>query len=228
MVVAALAFPLLAAPSVSGAQSPEPIKIGFSTELSGPYSFFGNACMQGMRFAEKRINAMGGALHRPLQFVVADNQTNPAQAAASARSLDVQEHVLAVSGPTSSDNALAIYGYAEQNKMPYGPVQNSAGKFVKAGLESVTSAAAGAAKAMPADFRVSITNAPGENTYPIASFTWLLIPEKIADPKKGKAIVGFLHWMLKEGQSHAPALLYAPLPKEVVAMEEQAIGKISY
>ena len=118
-LVAAFLLPALAAPSVAGAQSPEPIKIGFSAELSGPYSFFGTACMQGMRFAEKRINAAGGALHRPLQFVVTDNQTNPAQAAGSARSLDVQEHVLAVSGPTSSDNALAIYGYAEQNKLPF-------------------------------------------------------------------------------------------------------------
>jgi phosphate transport system substrate-binding protein len=118
--------------------------------------------------------------------------------------------------------------YAEQNKMSSGRVQNAAGQFVKSSLESVTAAAAGAAKAMPADFRVSITNAPGEKAYPIASFTWLLIPEKIGDPKKGKALVGFLHWMLKDGQSHAPKLLYAPLPKEVVAMEEQAIAKISY
>lgn len=101
------------------AQSQEPIKIGFSSELSGPYSFFGNACVQGMKFAEKRINADGGVLHRPLQFVVVDNQTNPAQAAASARSLDVQQNVLAISGPTSSDDALAIYGYAEQNKLPF-------------------------------------------------------------------------------------------------------------
>jgi len=118
--------------------------------------------------------------------------------------------------------------YAAQNKIDYGLVQNSAGKFVKASLESVTHAAAGAAKAMPADFRVSITNAPGEQTYPIASFTWLLIPEKISDPKKGKAITGFLRWMLKDGQKFAPALLYAPLPKEVVAMEEKAIGQIRY
>jgi len=118
--------------------------------------------------------------------------------------------------------------YAEQNKMASGRVQNAAGQFVKASLASVTTAAAGAAKAMPADFRVSITNAPGETAYPVASFTWLLIPEKIGDHMKGKAIVGFLHWMLKDGQSHAPKLLYAPLPKEVVAMEEQAIGKISY
>ncbi|MBI3595644.1 MAG: phosphate ABC transporter substrate-binding protein PstS [Nitrospirae bacterium] len=118
--------------------------------------------------------------------------------------------------------------YAEQNKMPSGRVRNSAGQFVKAGLETVTAAAAGTIKAMPADFRVSITNASGEKVYPIASFTWLLIPEKIDDPKKGKAITGFLRWMLKDGQGLAPALLYAPLPKEIVAMEEKAIGQIKY
>jgi len=118
--------------------------------------------------------------------------------------------------------------YAAQNKIDYGLVQNSAGKFIKASLESVTSAASGAAKAMPADFRVSLTNAPGDMSYPIASFTWLLIPEKIDDPKKGKAITGFLQWMLKDGQQYAPGLLYAPLPKEVVAMEEKAVGQIKY
>jgi len=118
--------------------------------------------------------------------------------------------------------------YAEHNKMAHGRVQNSSGQFVKASLESVTTAAAAAAKAMPADFRVSITNASGEKAYPIASFTWLLIPEKIDDPKKGKAITGFLKWMLKDGQRFAPELLYAPLPKEVVAMEEKAIGQVKY
>jgi phosphate transport system substrate-binding protein len=118
--------------------------------------------------------------------------------------------------------------YAAQNKIDFGLVQNSAGHFVKASLESVTSAAAGAAKAMPADFRVSLTNPPGDESYPIASFTWLLIPEKIDDPKKGKAITGFLKWMLKDGQRFAPGLLYAPLPKEVVAMEEKAVGKVKY
>lgn len=118
--------------------------------------------------------------------------------------------------------------YAVQNKMPYGRVQNSAGHFVKASLETTTAAAAAAAKAMPSDFRVSITNPPGEKAYPIASFTWLLIPEKIDDPKKGKAITGFLRWMLKDGQGLAPALLYAPLPKGVVVMEEKAIGQIKY
>jgi phosphate transport system substrate-binding protein len=116
--------------------------------------------------------------------------------------------------------------YAIQNKMPYAALQNKAGKFVKADLNSVTAAAAGAAKTMPDDFRVSIVNQPGPTTYPIATFTWLLIPDKIADANKKKAIVDFLHWMLKSGQSDAPSLSYAPLPKEVVAKEEKAIAKI--
>lgn len=119
MVMAAAAAALMAMPGIAAAQSKEPIKIGFSTEMSGAYSFFGNACANGVKLAEEEINAAGGAIGRPLQFIVVDNQTNPAQAAASARSLDVQDHVLAISGPTSSDNALAIYGYAEQNKLPF-------------------------------------------------------------------------------------------------------------
>ncbi|MBI1823737.1 MAG: phosphate ABC transporter substrate-binding protein PstS, partial [Nitrospirae bacterium] len=82
--------------------------------------------------------------------------------------------------------------YAIQNKMEYGKVQNQAGTFVKASLASVSEAAAGASKNIPDDFRVSITDAPGPNIYPISSFTWLLIPEEIKDPKKGKAIVDFL------------------------------------
>ncbi len=118
--------------------------------------------------------------------------------------------------------------YAEQTKLPFGTVQNRDGDFVKATLATTSAAAAGAAKKMPADFRVSITNAPGKEAYPIASFTWLLIPEKIGDPQKGKALAGFLHWMLKQGQKFAPPLFYAPLPKEVAAMEEKAIQKIKY
>lgn len=118
--------------------------------------------------------------------------------------------------------------YAEQTKLPHGAVQNREGAFVRATLKSTSAAAAAAAKNMPSDFRVSITNPPGKDAYPIASFTWLLIPAKIPDPKKGKALVGFLRWMLKEGQEHAAKLLYAPLPKEVIAMEEKAIQKIKY
>jgi len=116
--------------------------------------------------------------------------------------------------------------YAAQNKIPYGSVKNSSGAFIKADLASVTAAAAGAAKDMPDDFRVSITNAPGKTAYPISSFTWLLIPSKIPDVAKRNAITGFLKWMLTEGQSYNEALSYAKLPKEVEEKELKAISKI--
>ena len=116
--------------------------------------------------------------------------------------------------------------YAESNKIPYGNVKNSAGVFVKASLAGVTAAAAGAAKAMPDDFRVSITNAPGKDAYPISSFTWLLIPAKFSDTAKRDAIKGFVSWMLADGQNYAEALSYARLPKEVVAKEKKALSNI--
>lgn len=116
--------------------------------------------------------------------------------------------------------------YAIQNKMSYGLVKNSAGAFVKASLESTTEAAAGAAKNMPADFRVSITDAPGKGAYPIATFTWMLIPSQFADAAKGRAIVDFLKWMLTAGQKDCSALAYAPLPAAVVAKEEKQIALI--
>jgi len=116
--------------------------------------------------------------------------------------------------------------YALQNKMAYGSVKNSGGKFVKADLSSVTAAAAGAAKAMPDDFRVSITDAPGATAYPISTFTYLLIPTQIKDAAKKKAITDFLTWALKDGQAQASALSYAPLPTEVVAKEVKAIANI--
>lgn len=97
----------------------EPIKIGWITELSGPWSFFGTSCTQGMKLAEKKVNAAGGVLGRKLEFMVLDDQTNPTQAAAAARRFDTQDNVLLLSGATSSDTALAIYGYAEQNKVPF-------------------------------------------------------------------------------------------------------------
>ena len=115
--------------------------------------------------------------------------------------------------------------YAIQNKMTYGKVKNAAGEFVQANLAGVTAAAAGM-KEMPEDFRVSITNAPGKGVYPISSFTWLLIPSKIADPAKKKAIKDFLAWMLADGQKMTEALSYAQLPKAVVAKELKAIDKI--
>lgn len=116
--------------------------------------------------------------------------------------------------------------YARQIKMAFGSMKNAAGSFVKASVESVTDAAAGAAKEMPADFRVSIANAPGKNAYPIASFTWMLIPDKIPNASKRQAIATFLQWMLTTGQADAPGLDYAPLPMNVVAKEQKQIALI--
>ncbi|MGE5486298.1 MAG: phosphate ABC transporter substrate-binding protein PstS [bacterium] len=116
--------------------------------------------------------------------------------------------------------------YAIQNKMAYGRVKNGAGSFVKPSLASVTAAAAGSAANIPDDFLVSITNAPGKEAYPISSFTWLLVPDRIADGAKKKAIVEFLRWMLGPGQKSTEALHYAPLPKAVVAKELKAIAQI--
>lgn len=100
------------------AQSNNPIKIGFTTELTGPWTFFGTSCVTGLKMATDEINKAGGVLKRPLEFVIQDNQTNPSQALASVRNM-VNEKVIALSGPTSSDVALAVYGYAEQNKIPF-------------------------------------------------------------------------------------------------------------
>jgi phosphate transport system substrate-binding protein len=116
--------------------------------------------------------------------------------------------------------------YAESNKISYGNVKNAAGAFVKASLAAVSAAAAGAAKDMPDDFRVSITNAPGKTSYPISTFTWLLIPEKFSDAAKRDALKGFVKWALADGQGYAEGLSYAKLPKEVVAKELKAIDKI--
>jgi phosphate transport system substrate-binding protein len=115
--------------------------------------------------------------------------------------------------------------YAVQNNISYGKVQNAAGKFIKADLASVTAAAA-SSKDMPEDFRVSITNAPGPTAYPVSSFTWLLVPEKIPDAAKRDAIKGFLNWMVTEGQKYTEGLSYAQLPKPVVAKEKKAISLI--
>ena len=115
--------------------------------------------------------------------------------------------------------------YAVQNKIPYGTVKNSSGNFVKASLESVTAAAA-SAKSMPADFRVSITNAPGKDAYPISSFTWLLIPEKSKNPNKGKILADFLNWMVDDGQKMTAELTYAPLPDTVATKVKAAIKQV--
>jgi phosphate transport system substrate-binding protein len=115
--------------------------------------------------------------------------------------------------------------YAVSNKMSYGSVQNAAGNFIKGSLESVTAAAA-SMKAMPEDFRVSITNAPGKDAYPISSFTWLLVPAEWADATKEKAFVDFLNWMVDKGQTMTSALDYAPLPKNVAAKVKARIKEI--
>ena len=114
--------------------------------------------------------------------------------------------------------------YAKQNDITYGGVQNAAGEFVRASLESVTAAAASVT--MPPDFRVSITNATGKGVYPISSFTWILLYQNPTDKQRGKIMVDFMKWALGDGQKDAPGLGYAPLPKEVVGPELQALQKI--
>jgi phosphate transport system substrate-binding protein len=116
--------------------------------------------------------------------------------------------------------------YAVQNHMSYGMVRNAAGKWVKASTDGVTAAAAAAAKNMPADYRVSITNAAGPDSYPISSFTWLLIPVQSQDPAKGKVLADFLRWMLDHGESEAAGMTYAPLPKPVADRVRQTINQI--
>jgi phosphate transport system substrate-binding protein len=116
--------------------------------------------------------------------------------------------------------------YALQTKIGYGSVQNMAGEFLKASVESVTAAAAEAAAKMPPDFRVSITNAPGKGVYPVSSFTWLLLYENPKDKAQGKAMVDFLKWALTDGQKYCADLGYAPLPPAVVKLEEAALAKI--
>jgi phosphate transport system substrate-binding protein len=116
--------------------------------------------------------------------------------------------------------------YALQNKISYGSVQNMAGDFVMASEQSVTAAAAAAAGQMPADFRVSITNAPGKGAYPISSFTWLLLYENPKDKNQAKIMVDFVKWALADGQKFAGPLGYAPLPAEVVKLELAALQRI--
>jgi phosphate transport system substrate-binding protein len=116
--------------------------------------------------------------------------------------------------------------YALQTKINYGSVQNMAGEFVKASVQAVTAAAAGAEGKMPADFRVSITNAPGKGVYPISSFTWLLLYESPKDKTQAKAMIEFMKWALSDGQKYCADLGYAPLPDSVVKLEQAALGKI--
>jgi phosphate transport system substrate-binding protein len=116
--------------------------------------------------------------------------------------------------------------YALQTKIAYGAVQNAAGEFLKASVPAVTTAAAAAAAQMPADFRVSITNAPGKGVYPISSFTWVLLYENAKDKAQAKTMVDFMKWALTDGQKFAADLGYAPLPEAVVKLEMAALAKI--
>jgi phosphate transport system substrate-binding protein len=118
--------------------------------------------------------------------------------------------------------------YARQNKLPYAALQNSAGKFVMATVESMTEAAAAKAASLPAntDFRVSIVNASAAGAYPIASFTYLLLSETQTDPAKGKKLVDFIRWALHDGMADAAALDYGPLPKNVIAMVDKRLGTV--
>ena len=116
--------------------------------------------------------------------------------------------------------------YALNTKTAYGQVKNMNGKFVKASIDSVTAAAAAAAKQMPADYRVSITNAPGDGVYPVSSFTWLLLYQDPKDKKQGKAMVDFMKWALSDGQKFAGQMGYAPIPQNVIDMEMKTLATI--
>jgi len=116
--------------------------------------------------------------------------------------------------------------YAYENKLPYAYIRNSAGTFVEPSIASTSAAAAGAAKSMPADYRVSLVNQPGKNAYPIVGFTWLLVYQDQKDKLKGKKLVEFLSWELKQGQQMAAKLLYAPLPPNVAKMVEKTVKSI--
>jgi phosphate transport system substrate-binding protein len=118
--------------------------------------------------------------------------------------------------------------YAEQNKLPYASIKNSAGEFVKPSLESVTAAAASAAGQMPDDLRISITNAPGKDAYPVSSYTYFLVYKNQDNEAKGKALVNFLWWAIHDGEKMTRDLLYAPLPQEVTSKAEQKIRSITF
>lgn len=120
------------------------------------------------------------------------------------------------------------YAYVLQNKMSYALIRNKAGMYPEPSIASVSKAAEGALKDMPADFRVSFTNAPGAESYPICGFTWILVYKHIKDADKGKAIVDFLNWAMDDGQKMAPALYYAPLPDSLVEKIKAKIATIQY
>lgn len=134
-----------------------------------------------------------------------------------------------VAGQVKSTNYTIGYvelAYAFENKLPFATLKNRDGHFVVPSIKSTSAAAAGAAKHMPADYRISLVNQPGKDAYPIAGFTWLLVYEHQKDAAKGKKVVEFLKWELKHGQKMAAALLYAPLPDNVVKMVQKTVAGI--
>ena len=118
--------------------------------------------------------------------------------------------------------------YAVQNKLKYAKLKNKAGNYVEANFNTVSEAAAGAAKDMPKDLRAMITNAPGKNSYPISGFTWLLIYKNMHNKQKAKTIVNFLNWAMDHGEVYAKDLYYAPLPKSVIKLCKKKIKSITY
>lgn len=118
--------------------------------------------------------------------------------------------------------------YAVENKLPYAYLKNSEGQYVEPTIKSISAAAAGAVKNMPRDYRVSLVNQPGKNTYPVVGFTWLLVYEQQKDKVVGRKIVEFLNWSLHKGQKMAAPLLYAPLPEQVVKLVEKTVKQIKY
>lgn len=118
--------------------------------------------------------------------------------------------------------------YATQNKLAYAHLRNRAGRFVEPSIASTTAAAAGSMKAMQKDVRVSIVNAPGKDSYPIAGFTYILVYQRQQKADKGRAVTEFLRWAVRDGQKYAAPLLYAPLPKQVVSMDESKIKSVVF
>jgi phosphate transport system substrate-binding protein len=119
--------------------------------------------------------------------------------------------------------------YAKQNSLPIAAIRNKSGQFVAASVEAVTAAAAGAAKALPAntDYRISIVDAPGASSYPISSFTWMLVYQNQRDPVKGKKLVDFLNWALTDGEKEAVTLDYAPLPADMATAVKARLATIN-
>ena len=118
--------------------------------------------------------------------------------------------------------------YAKQNNLPFAAIANKSGKNVVPSVAAVTAAAAGAAATLPAntDYRISIVDAPGADSYPISSFTWILVYQHQRDAAKGKKLVDFLNWALTTGESSASALDYAPLPSDMAAKVKERLGTI--